>query len=69
MCFDVQGQGFRVVKHVRALWTAYLDVVMHLHVDLQQITVLKDFVTVRALEVAFRHVLVLFYFVDLERTG
>jgi len=66
--FDVKFQDVRVLEYVFAPWTAHLYIVMNPHVDVKQIRVFELLVARAALEHVARSILVLFDFMDLERT-
>lgn len=68
MRFDVKFQDVRVLEYVFAPWAAHLYIVMNPHVDVKQIRVLELLVARAALEHVARGILVLFDFMDLERT-
>lgn len=68
MRFNVKFQDVRVLEYVFAPWTAHLNIVMNPHVDVEKIRVFKLLVACAALEHVARGILVLFDFVDLERT-
>lgn len=68
MRFDVKFQDVRVLKYVFAPRTAHLNIVMNPHVDVEKIRVFELLVARAALEHVARSILVLFDFVDLERT-
>jgi len=68
MRFDVKFQDVRVLEYVFAPWTAHLNIVMNPHVDVEKIRVFELLVARATLEHMARGILVLFDFVDLERT-
>ena len=68
MRFDVKFQDVRVLEYVFATRAAHLYIVMNPHVDVKQIRVLELLVTRAALEHVACSILVLFDFMDLERT-
>lgn len=57
-----------MLEYVFAPWTTHLYIVMNPHVDVEQIRVFELLVARAALENVARGILVLFDFVDLERT-